>query len=245
MQELGGWEDYISGELHNHNEATRTAFPAKVIGTTGRFTATIEVSVWRKDDEGESMDDTYIINVPIAPHRTANSLIYMPVKVGDTGYCVVMDNNIDNYKIMNNTQSINTANNRMKDAMDSVFVPGLAPFAVLNEQMNNLVLGNDANDLLIVHNAGSAQEAQLVLKADGNVEVHSQFTVKVIGKDIELSATDSITISAQQMNVNVAQTNWTGQGYVTGEWTVNGIPMSTHVHTGVTPGTGSTGIPTA
>jgi hypothetical protein len=59
--------------------------------------------------------------------------------------------------------------------------------------------------------------------------------------DIEPNASNSITLNAQQMNVNVSQTNWTGQGYVVGEWTVNRIPFSTHKHTGVTPGTGNSG----
>lgn len=69
--------------------------------------------------------------------------------------------------------------------------------------------------------------------------------MKVVAKDIELNASNSISISASTMNVNVGAANWTGQGYVVGEWTVNGIPFSTHKHTGVTPGTGTSGLPTA
>ncbi|MGY4815705.1 hypothetical protein ACVNP3_07130 [Pseudomonas chlororaphis subsp. piscium] len=64
--------------------------------------------------------------------------------------------------------------------------------------------------MLIVHNVETGQETQLALKADGNAEIKSQFTVKVIDKDIELNASSSITLNAQQMNVNVSQTNWTG-----------------------------------
>lgn len=97
-----------------------------------------------------------------------------------------MDNNIDNFKISTNIASAHVYDNRMKDVMDSVFVPGLAPFSVSQNQMNRLVLGSDPNDLLIVHNAGTGQETQLTLKTDGNAEIKSQMNVKVIGKDIEL-----------------------------------------------------------
>lgn len=97
-----------------------------------------------------------------------------------------MDNNIDNFKISTNSAVVHVYDNRMKDVMDRVFVPGLDPFSVSQNQMNRLVLDSEPNDLLIVHNAGTGQETQLTLKAEGNAEIKSQFTVKVIGKDIEL-----------------------------------------------------------
>ncbi|MFV3377426.1 Gp138 family membrane-puncturing spike protein [Pseudomonas sp. NY11226] len=235
----------IQMEIYNHNENARTAYPARVVGVNSRFSVTVEISNPRMADDGTNMDNTQILNVPIAYPKSGTSIIFFPVKVGDVGHCVVMDNNIDNFKISTNSAAVQAYDNRMKDVMDSVFVPGLAPFAVSQKQMNSLTLGSDPNDLLIVHNVGTGQETQLALKTDGNAEIKSQFTVKVIGKDIELNASNSITLNAQQMNVNVSQTNWTGQGYVVGDWTVNGIPFSTHKHTGVTPGTGTSGLPTA
>ncbi|WP_146017996.1 MULTISPECIES: hypothetical protein [Pseudomonas] len=107
--------------------------------------------------------------------------------------------------------------------------------------MNSLTLGSDPNDLLIVHNVGTGQETQLALKADGNAEIKSQFTVKVIGKDIEFNASNSITLNTQQMNINVPQTNWTGNYTMTGQATFNGVLFDTHFHSGVTPGTGNSG----
>lgn len=129
----------------------------------------------------------------------------------------------------------------MKDAMDSVFVSGLASFSVSQNQMNSLTLGSDPNDLLIVHNVGTGQETHLTLKADGNAEIKSQFTVKVIGKDIELAASNSLTLSAQQMNVNVPQTSWTGSYTMVGETRFNGVLFDTHIHSGVMSGPSSTG----
>jgi hypothetical protein len=241
----GGWMDVIDNAIYNSNENSRTAYPARVVGVSGRFNVTVEISNPRKADDGSNMDDTHVINVPIAQMRTANSAFLFPVRVGDTGMCVVMDNNTDNFKIANNTAPIMTYDNRMKDIMDSVFVPGLAPFAVTTQQINSLSLSNDPNDLVIVHNTGTGQETQFVLKADGNAVVESQFTVKVIGKDIDLSASNSITLNAPTMNINVASTSWTGNTAVSGAWTFNGILFDTHKHTGVAPGNGVSGLPVA
>lgn len=241
QQELGGWLPVIQNEIYNHNENARTAFPARVVGVNSRFSVTVEISNPRRADDGTNMDDTQILNVPIAYPKSGTSIIFFPVKVGDVGHCVVMDNNIDNFKISTNSAAVQAYDNRMKDVMDSVFVPGLAPFAVSQKQMNSLTLGSDPNDLLIVHNVGTGQETQLALKADGNAEIKSQFTVKVIGRDIELNASNSITLNAQQMNVNVAQTNWTGNYTMIGEARFNGVLFDTHIHSGVMSGPSNTG----
>ncbi len=241
----GGWMSVIDNAIYNNSENSRTAYPARVVGVNGRFSVTVEISNPRQADDGSNMDDTHVINVPIAHMRTGSSMFLFPVNVGDTGMCVVMDNNTDNFKIANNTAPIMTYDNRMKDVQDSVFVPGLAPFSVTTQQINSLSLSNDSNDLVIVHNTGSGQETQFVLKADGNAVVESQFTVKVIGKDIELEASNSINLKANTMNVQVANTNWTGNYTMTGGATFNGILFDTHKHTGVTPGNGVSGLPIA
>lgn len=69
-----------------------------------------------------------------------------------------MDHNIDNFKVSTNIAAAHIYDNRMKDVMDSVFVPSLAPFSVSQSQMNSLTLGNDPNDLLIVHNVGTGRK---------------------------------------------------------------------------------------
>lgn len=238
------WNDQIKQELHNHNESQRTAFPARVVGVASSgLSVTIEIANPRYSDDGINLDSTHILTVPVCYPRTQNSLIRMPIKVGDTGLCVVCDNNIDNTKLANNNAAIAVRDDRMKDVMDSVFIPGFGPFALQSEQMQALQFAYDANDLVVVHNTGTGAEVQLVLKADGNAEINSAFTVKVNSKAIEFNATDALTINAKSMNVNVANTTWTGTGNVTGEWVVNKIPVSTHVHLGVTAGNGVSGLP--
>lgn len=237
--------DIIKTEIHNHNDNTRTAFPAVVTGVnnTNPPSVTVQILNQRYTDDGENMDDLHIINVPIAYTRTNNSLILFPVKVGDTGMCIVADNSLGNFKIASNVNPTKVDNNRMKDAMDAVFYPGLAPPSVISQQLQRLALPRDANDLIIIHGTGTGAETNVTLKADGNVEINSQFTVKVIAKDIELNANNSVSINASSLKVNVPNTTWTGNNTISGTWTFNGIPFDSHKHTGVTPGNGVSGLP--
>jgi phage gp45-like len=103
----------------------------------------------------------------------------------------------------------------------------------------------NAGDVVIIHGAGSGQEANVTIKADGNIELNCQFTVRVNAKDIEFNAGNCVSINASSLNVNVANTSWTGSNTITGTWTFNGIPFGTHIHMGVTPGNGVSGLPTA
>lgn len=241
------WLDVIKTEIHNNNDNTRTAFPAVVIGVNNTAVPSVTVKILnpRYTDDGENMDDLHILNVPIAYTRTNDSFILFPVKVGDTGMCIVADNSLDNFKIASNVNPTKVNNNRMKDEMDAVFYPGLAPPSVVAQQLQTMKLSIDANDLTIIHNTGTGAETNFTLKADGNAEINSQSTVKVIAKDIELNASNSVSINASSLKVNVANTTWIGNAAIAGLWKFNGIPFDTHKHSGVTPGSGTSGTPTA
>ncbi|MCS4246210.1 hypothetical protein [Pseudomonas sp. BIGb0164] len=156
-QVVGGWMSVIDNAIHNSNENSRTACPARVVGVNGRFSVTVEISNPRKADDGYNMDDAYVINAPIAHMRTSNSMFLFRVNVGDNGMCVVMGNKMDNFKIAKGTAPIMIYDNRKKDVMGSVFVPGLAPFSVTTQQVNSMSLSNDLNGLMAVHNIGTGQ----------------------------------------------------------------------------------------
>ncbi|MEE4127050.1 Gp138 family membrane-puncturing spike protein [Pseudomonas viridiflava] len=238
--------DVIKTEIHNNNDNTRTAFPAVVVGVNNTAVPSVTVKILnqRYTDDGENMDDLHILNVPVALTRTSSSLIIFPIRVGDTGMCICADNSLDNFKIASNANPTKVGNNRMKDEMDAVFYPGLAPPSVVAQQYQSLKLRRDANDLVIIHNAGTGAEANVTIKADGNVEINSQFTVKVIAKDIELNASNSVSINASSLKVNVPNTTWTGNNTIVGLWKFNGIAFDTHKHVGVIAGNGVSGLPT-
>lgn len=63
----------------------------------------------------------------------------------------------------------------------------------------------------------------------------------MIGKDIELNASNSITLNAQQMNVNVDQTNWTENYTMVGEAGFNGVLFDPNIHSSVMAGPTNTG----
>lgn len=95
----------------------------------------------------------------------------------------------------------------------------------------------------------------LFIDAQGNSITTNATGVSVedtFGNIIELTATgvkvtdfsgNEIETSASGISITAPTINITGNVVVTGEVTANGIPLSTHVHTGVTSGPANTGTP--
>lgn len=244
-----GWQDYISTALDNQAENHRTAFLGKVIAVNNQATRSVTVKILneRYNDEGDNMDDALILNVPVWDFRTTSSLITMPIRVGDVGMCVVMDSNTDNFKISQTARPTEVYDNRIRNVMDSVFIPGVYPFPMMINQNQQSSTVTDYESLNIVHNVGTGAEVGISLRGDGNAEIKSPFTVKVEAKDIELTSVATMTLNTPSLNVNAANTTWTGNITHTGNYTMtgqavfNGVLFDTHFHSGVTPGMGVSG----
>ena len=201
----------------------------------------VEMLTLRYDTDGDTQDDTPVLGVPLVMPSSSTSAITFPVQVGDTVVCVVSQTSLDNYKTADSSADMPTRvnDNRRFNAQDAIAMP-------YNKRANRSglrSLPHDPNDVSITHNIGSGNECSVVLKADGNVEVTSPFTVKVKAKDIELEADNSLSLKAQTMTIQVPSTTWNGNYTMTGQATFNGILFDTHKHSGVTPGSGVSGNP--
>ncbi|MNT77365.1 hypothetical protein D3C86_1860350 [compost metagenome] len=60
---------------------------------------------------------------------------------------------------------------------------------------------------------------------------------------VDIQCDTANVIATSEINVNTPVMNVDAQVNVTGDVIVNGIPFSTHVHGGVTPGSGTSGGP--
>ncbi|MGJ7513643.1 Gp138 family membrane-puncturing spike protein [Pseudomonas baetica] len=233
----------INNQIRAENHAAEQCFLARVTGVDmNNLTVNVQMLTLRYDADGDTEDDVPVLGVPLVMPSSSTSAITFPVQVGDVVVCVVSSSSIDNFKISNGQQMLPTEVNdyRRFNAQDAIAFP-------YSKRANNTqyTFPHDPNDVSITHNIGTGNECTVVLKADGNVEVASPFTVKVKAKDIELEADNSLSLKAQTMTINVPNTTWTGNYAMTGEATFNGIPFSTHKHTGVTPGSGTTATPVA
>lgn len=236
--------DVINKQITNQNHEQDQCFLARVVRVdNSSLTVDVEMLTLRYDSDGDTQDDVPILGVPLVMPSSSTSAITFPIQVGDTVVCVVSQTSIDNFKLANGKADVPTRvnDNRRFNAQDAIAYP-------MNKRSNNpalRTLAHDPNDVVITHNIGIGNECSVVLKADGNVEVTSPFTVKVKAKDIELEADNSLSLKAQTMTIDVPDTTWTGSYTMTGQATFNGIPFSTHKHTGVTPGSGTTATPVA
>lgn len=236
--------DVINKQITNQNQEQDQCFLARVVrADNANLTVDVEMLTLRYDADGETQDDVPVLGVPLVMPSSSTSSITFPVQVGDTVVCVVSQTSIDNFKIGNGKADVPTRvnDNRRFNAQDAIAYP-------YSKRSNNpalRTLAHDPNDVVITHNIGTGNECSVVLKADGNVEVTSPFTVKVKAKDIELQADNRLSLKAQTMTIDVPDTTWTGNYTMTGQAKFNGILFDTHKHTGVTPGSGTTASPVA
>lgn len=251
--------DIMITQIQIEQAKLHTAIPCIVTNVVGelknqRVDVQPSVNTYYKD--GTDEEEEQILGVPVVFPGSSTSLISWPINVGDTVYCVFSQRSIDNFKIGDGRPTVPTDYRKMS-RRDAVAFPGLTPFG---KSLNNPAARkwpHNTRDMVISHNVGQGSEVEIRLMEDGNLIINTEFDVTVNSKTATVNATEKTTINTPLMEVNAAQTNWTGNitlvgnllqtgNYtMTGVATFNGIVFNTHKHLGVTPGSGTSGIPTA
>jgi hypothetical protein len=171
------------------------------------------------DGAGNPTPHETIYNVPyFRLQGGANGIIMDPVK-GDVGICVFASRDIS--KIKTTKKQGNPGSRRQYSFSDGMYLGGML----------------------------NGRPPQYVQFSAAGIRIHSPTLVKLDAPDIQLSAdtveivgTTSTTITTPTFTVNGAA-QFNGTIDATGEVTGNGIALSTHAHSGVTPGGSNTGGP--
>lgn len=230
-----------------------TAIPCVVTNVVSDFTTLrvdVQPAINQLFKDGTSEEHAQILGVPVMMPGSSTTLISFPVNVGDTVMCVFSQRSMDNFKIGSGQPTVPNDYRKMS-AQDAVAIPGLYPFGKSLNQPGARKWPHDTKDLVVSHNVGSGTEVEIRFKQNGDVLVNTEFNVIVNAKTAQVEASESISLKSPLMTVDVAQTNWTGNITHTGNYTMtgiatfNGIVFNTHKHTGVTPGPGVSGGPTA
>lgn len=223
-----------------------TVFPARVIRVNSLETLSVDVQmmVYREDNDGDVTDDTPILAIPVVMPSSSTSMISFPVNVGDIVLCVVSQTSLDNFKMQTNNLSTVVNDRRRFNAQDAIAIPGLFPSKLSMNDPAKRSLAHNPKDTTITHNIGTALECKVTLGSDGNILMESPFTITQKCRDFKVDS-ETISLKATSMTVDVATTNWTGNNTISGTWTFNGIPFDFHKHVGITPGSGVSGLPTA
>lgn len=247
--------DIIRTQFQIDQSTMYTAIPCTVVNVvdnmqTQRVDVLPSINDLRKDGTGEP--GMQILGVPVILPGSQSTLISFPINVGDTVLCIFSQRSMDNFKIGNGQPT--TANDYRKFSdQDAIAIPGLFPFSKsLNRTAVRKFPFSPNRDLSMAHNVGSGTENTIILKQSGDIEITTGQNVKINCVDATVTSTGNATIDANTVNVTagsgdfqIGTSTWNGNMNITGTWTFNGIPFNTHKHTGVTPGSGTSGGPTA
>lgn len=246
--------DFIQTQFQINMAEVYTALPCIVTNVSGSFEnqrVDVQPSVNTLYKDGTSEEHTQILGVPVLLPGSSTSMVSFPINVGDTVMCVFSQRSMDNFKIGNGQPTVPNDYRKFSD-QDAVAIPGLFSFAKsVNRPAIRKYPHNPKTDLVIAHNIASGTEVMIQLKQNGELIINTEQAVTVNCKTGVMNATESYTLNTPILNVNASTTNWSGNiihsgNYTqTGTSTFNGIVFATHKHTGVTPGSGVSGGPTA
>lgn len=246
--------DFIQTQFQINMAEVYTALPCVVTNVVGSFEnqrVDVQPSINTLYKDGTSEEHTQILGVPVVLPGSSTSMVSFPVNVGDTVLCVFSQRSMDNFKLGNGQPTPPNDYRKFSD-QDAVAIPGLFSFARSpNRSAIRKYPHNPKTDLVIAHNIASGTEVMIQFKQNGDMIINTEQNVTVNCKVGELNATESYTINTPTLNINAQNTTWTGNithsgNYTqTGTSTFNGIVFETHKHLGVTPGSGTSGVPTA
>lgn len=247
-------DDLLLTQFQINMAEVATAIPCIITNVHGDFgeqRVDVQPLINDLNKDGTSEEQPQILSVPVLLPGSEHSLVSFPLNVGDNVMCVFSQRSMDNYKASIG-QPTRPNDYRMHSDQDAVAIPGLRTFSrSVNKTSVRKFPHSPATDLVIAHNIGSGTEVMIQMKQNGDVIINTDFNVIVNSLTAEINATESIKLKAPTMEVNVQNTNWTGNivhkgNYTqTGISTFNGIPFHTHKHTGVTPGNGTSATPVA
>jgi len=249
-------QDTINSAFDYKSESLNTSIPCIVIGVrqggdTGVL-VDIQPTINQKNQDGSIKERPPIYGVPISFPISSEGGMTFPIKAGTTGMAVFSMRDMAAWKTGNGRPSTPQTAGKMS-ASDAVFYPGIQPPGTAINNPSKRVLSHSTDDVVMFGNVGGA-EAEVRIKADGDIVITtSNKDVTINCKTANVNATEEVNISAPTMNVDVQNTNWTGNitlignGVQTGDWTqtgiytLNSVNVNIHTHPGVMSGPSSTG----
>lgn len=240
------FEEVLKLSFQSNTRNMYTALPCIVLtvygeGKNQQIDVQPTINKLYKDDTDE--EHPVVMGVPVIFPASRTSMLSFPINVGDTVLCVFSSRGIDNFKIGTGLPTRPT-DYRKFDKRDAVAIPGLFPFSKALNDPAKRNLAHSTRDAVLTHNIGTSGECEVRLKENGDIQLNTPNNKVIVNcKDAVVNAT-TVDINATSMTVDVANTTWTGNLNMTGNYVLGGITMNTHKHTGVQSGSGTSAGPT-
>ena len=216
MQE--GVMSYIEDAFTN----VYTSLPAVVVNVHNGFQdqrIDAQPSINTKYKNGTNTEHPAILHVPVIMPASSTSAVLFPLNVGDTVLLVFSQRGLDAFKSGNGLPTTPT-DFRKFDKRDAFAIPGAFPFTKAPNNPAKHALPHSTSDMVVVHNLGTAQECEVRLKQNGDINITTSANVNVNAEQANVVATTA--------NVT-ADVNITGDVDITGNVTVTGTMSATTV----------------
>ena len=167
--------------INNYN--FKFAIPAIVVGVSNLKDGLIDVLpivnsvnhlTW------ETTEHNTLYDIPVVFPSTSNSSICFPVNQGDTVELILQSSDIIRFRDGNKEQH-DPSQLGYNNLANCVALVGFVPFQESCFNPNNYKNDFDNQDLNIVHNKNSGNEANIVIKSDGSINILSNNKVDING----------------------------------------------------------------
>jgi len=163
-----------------------TAIPAKIMQVEDAEEQRVAVKPLINNvfpDWDDSVEFPTILSVQVMFPSSSTSAFTFPINAGDTVLLVFAQSCIDVFKSGDGTTQP-PSDYRRFDKRDAIAIPGLFPFGMAINQQSKRTLTHSTDDVVVVHNLGTAEECEIRLKPTGKVEIN--------GSQIDISSSTKI-----------------------------------------------------
>ncbi len=183
--------------INNYN--FKFAIPAIVVGVSNLKDGLIDVLpivnsvnhlTW------ETTEHNTLYDIPVVFPSTLNSSICFPVNQGDTVELILQSSDIIRFRDGNKEQH-DPNQLGYNNLANCIALVGFVPFQESCFNPNNYKNDFDNQDLNIVHNKNSANEANIVIKSDGSINITSNNKVDING--VTITADGDITVDNKSL----------------------------------------------
>lgn len=183
--------------INNYN--FKFAIPAIVVGVSNLKDGLIDVLpivnsvnhlTW------ETTEHNTLYDIPVVFPSTSNSSICFPVNQGDTVELILQSSDIIRFRDGNKEQH-DPSQLGYNNLANCIALVGFVPFQESCFNPNNYKNDFDNQDLNIVHNKNSGNEANIVIKSDGSINILSNNKVDING--VIVTADGDVTVDNKSL----------------------------------------------
>ena len=199
-----GVETVIRHMINQNNHNINISFPAVIVGVDSLKDGLIDVQPlvnYINPSSSESSPYPVINDVSVIFPNSQSTSICFPVKQGDFVSLLFQTADIQDF-IMGSTEPHETAFPTYGNLSNVVAIVGFTPYQQSAFNPNNYTNDFNNQDLNIVHNKNTGNEAIISINTDGDISLKSPTKVSVECKEFEVNASEKIKLTAPLISEN-------------------------------------------